>query len=130
MTRSSLRLVAMAICLAVACKAGARPDSTAARAPQPNDSLVKLILKQFSDPDPRRVHMQVLCEGMRLNNTYGYAEGDRLNRDAWARAWDSQDRAERYRVERALVGHDYRINQAICDSVSQAGKGLPPDSAR
>jgi len=91
---------------------------------------VKLILKQFTDPDPRRVHMQVLCEGLRLNNTYGYAEGDRSSRDAWARIWDSQDRAERYRVERALVGHDYSLNEASCGSVSRAVRGLPPDSAR
>jgi len=121
-------MVAIAM-LMMACDPPRRPDTTATRGPQPNDSLVKLIQKQFTDPAPRRVHMQVLCEGMRLNNTYGYAEGDRLSQDAWARAWDSQDKAERYRVERALVGHDYRINQAICDSVSRAARGLLPDPA-
>jgi hypothetical protein len=89
---------------------------------------VKLTLKQFTDPDPRRVHVQVLCEGRRLYRTYGHVEGARLHRDAWARGWDRQDRAERYRVEQALVGHDYSINQAICDSLSRAVRGLPPDS--
>lgn len=52
MTRSSSWMVALAVFLAVACKAAPRPDSTATRAPQPNDSLVKLILKQFTDADP------------------------------------------------------------------------------
>jgi hypothetical protein len=87
---------------------------------------VKLILKQFTDPDPRRVHMQVLCEGDRLYRIYGDAEGTRLHRDAWARGWDNQDRSERYRVEKALVGHDYGTNQAICDSVSLAARGVRP----
>lgn len=75
MTRSSIRLVALGIWLAVACKITPQPDSTATRPPQPNDSLVKLIRKQLTDPDPRRVELEILCEGHRLYAIYGDAEG-------------------------------------------------------
>jgi hypothetical protein len=129
-TRGSLWMVAPAISLTIACTAPPRADSTVTKGPQPNDSLVKLIRKQLTDPDPRRVELEILCEGDRLYALYGDTAGTRRFRDAWARAYTDQDIAARRRAERALVGHDYRVSQRICDSLSRAAKGLSPDSAR
>lgn len=84
-----------------------------------SDSLVALIRKQLTDPRPRTVQLEIMCEADRLANLFGQVQMGRLVRAAYDRAYSWKDRGAQRQVEQRLARHGYSIDEYVCDSLSR-----------
>lgn len=140
------RLLALLSVIIIWCSAcgeprPAGPSTTLADQPHALDHYSTLLQRELTDPDPVAVHQEISCEVGRIGCAFGTDEGRRRLGGVEDSVFRSADaRAKFARVEDVLVGHDFGVDGAICDSVNAiwnkqlpltpTADGLPPRVSR